>query len=544
MNTNHERREWAERLETGQEDDELLALAARLRRAGDETRPAPPLAFQQQLRRDLLKQYEASPRRSAGLWRWAGSAAALGLLALAVVTVWLAVGSAGRLSFGGDVAQPITPQIAATAQIVQSPPANAAYLEAYSTGYGNSGVESSGPFPGGTLQVHVRWRVPAGFTAVRTFAHLRDAAGQTVAQADMPLEGSGETREALLTLALPFSLPPGDYEVVSGLTDAAGAPQTVYEFDNAALAVEASLGVIAVVAPEEADNTVSASEYTYLDYSITGGLVLESVQTDGGDFQTRGMMLPGVKVGVVTRWSLPLATAAVVPFVHLLDSEGRIMAQADGGTLTDAERAGQPVVEATLSLTPPADLPAGDYELVAGLYDAVTGERHTISTPQGEVTVVPLDRYPVMVPDATKLEQLRAFLEQLEYGELDARIAEAQEDMLLVTDVSPPAGTVITGTAPVEFAITVDFAIRSVPSAVLEMRIVDVEGENGRGVGLATVDSLFQGTGKTTVVVVVDPMAELSGPTDLGLWLQLKPDAASAPILIEMPEAFRWRYEP
>jgi hypothetical protein len=67
-------------------------------------------------------------------------------------------------------------------------------------------------------------------------------------------------------------------------------------------------------------------------------------------------------------------------------------------------------------------------------------------------------------------------------------------------------------------------------------------GEDGRGVGLATLD-VTQGTGMVTATVVVDS-AELTDPTDLGLWLQLKSDAASAPILIEMPEEFGWRYDP
>jgi len=44
--SNEQERQWADRLEVGAEDDELLALAARLRRAGQATRPAPPLAFQ------------------------------------------------------------------------------------------------------------------------------------------------------------------------------------------------------------------------------------------------------------------------------------------------------------------------------------------------------------------------------------------------------------------------------------------------------------------------------------------------------------------
>ncbi|WP_374688307.1 hypothetical protein [Promineifilum sp.] len=562
MNANHERREWAERLEAGRADDELLELAARLKRVGGETQPTPPLAFQQQLRRDLLKQYEASPKRGAGLWRWAGSAAVVGLLALAVVMVWLSVGSAGRPSFGGDAVQPITPQIAATTQIVPPPLPNVAYLEAYGTSYGTNG-ESNGPFPGGTLRVHVRWRVPAGFTAVRTFAHLRDTAGQTVAQADTPLEGSGETREAQLTLALPFSLPPGDYQVVSGLTDAAGAPQTVYEFDNAALAVEASLGIIVVVAPEQADNASTASEYTYLDYSITGGLVLESVQTDSGDFQTQGMMLPGIEVGVVTRWSLPLATAAVVPFVQLLDGEGRIVAQADGGTLTAAEGAGQTAVAATLSLSLPTDLAPGRYELVGGLYDAVTGARLPISTPQGEVTAVSLDQYEVLgrgsAPEFDVVTPENAPENSPRVTVIPSNSSESSSagttvsNFLTVHDVAPAAGTVLSGTAPLHFDIVFSYALDSLSSAFLEVQVVELQKgtTGGRRVGRATAE-LGARNGSLEVEIIVDPTSTLyglPGPADLGLRFEIKPEATSdasdaIPLVIETPGDLRWRYEP
>jgi hypothetical protein len=123
-----------------------------------------------------------------------------------------------------------------------------------------------------------------------------------------------------------------------------------------------------------------------------------------------------------------------------------------------------------------------------------------------------------------------------------ANVDEAQDDMLVVREVSPPNGAALGGTAPVDFVITIDYALISLPRAILEVRVVDLEGEDGRGVGLATVDNILQGTGTATVVVVVDLGKELAGSTELGLWLQLKPDATSAPILIEMPEDYRWRY--
>jgi hypothetical protein len=121
-------------------------------------------------------------------------------------------------------------------------------------------------------------------------------------------------------------------------------------------------------------------------------------------------------------------------------------------------------------------------------------------------------------------------------------IEEAQGDMLVVREVSPPNGAALGGTAPVDFVVTIDYALISLPQAILEVRVVDLQGESGRGVGLATVDNILQGTGTTTVVVVVDFGRELVGSTELGLWLQFKPDATAAPVLVEMPEDYRWRY--
>jgi hypothetical protein len=114
--------------------------------------------------------------------------------------------------------------------------------------------------------------------------------------------------------------------------------------------------------------------------------------------------------------------------------------------------------------------------------------------------------------------------------------------MLVVREVSSPNGAALGGTAPVDYVVTINYALVSLPQAILEVRVVDLGGERGRGVGLVTVDNIFQGTGTTTVVVVVDFGKELADATELGLWLQFKPDATAAPVLIEMPEDYRWRY--
>jgi hypothetical protein len=67
--------------------------------------------------------------------------------------------------------------------------------------------------------------LPTDYT---TFLHLRNAAGETVAQKDQPpLNGAyptslwerGEIISDTLTLSLPSDLPPGPYHLVTGLYD-------------------------------------------------------------------------------------------------------------------------------------------------------------------------------------------------------------------------------------------------------------------------------------------------------------------------------------
>lgn len=402
-------REWSERLEAGERADELLAVAARLERAAQEEPTAPSVEFRRQLRRDLLNRHAAATNRPANrLWRWAGSLAAIGLLAALVVTTWLSMSSAGRATTGG------------------APADSPARLEA---------------------------------TATR----------------------------------------------VSG--------------------------------------------YHFLGYSTNGGTVTERVteQTEVGETvnQTKThLLVPGMTMTVTLSWSLPPEAAIVSAFVHLLDDDGQIAAQADAPVTVATDLAASPSM-ATLALNLPAELPAGEYDLVAGLYDPATGARLPIDIEQDQsMRVLLWGDYEVA--DNTTSEQMLEFtiIREQQHEALHFQLLEAEEDGLAVHEVSPPVAETISGRGPTEFVITVDYALKSLPQAILEVRVVeDLGNESGRGVGLATVD-LARGAGTTSVVVVVNPSTELAGAADLGLLLQLKPDAASAPIVTVIPDNVGWPYRP
>lgn len=88
-NQDKELMDWGQRLDAGAQDDETLELAAELK-ANRPSAPAPPTAFKADLRRQLLNEYE---RTAAPRLPWlrpvAGTAVAVGILAVAVVAIWL-----------------------------------------------------------------------------------------------------------------------------------------------------------------------------------------------------------------------------------------------------------------------------------------------------------------------------------------------------------------------------------------------------------------------------------------------------------------------
>jgi hypothetical protein len=109
----------------------------------------------------------------------------------------------------------------------------------------------------------------------------------------------------------------------------------------------------------------------------------------------RASTLPTVQPGDVLPVTLHWQARQPIPadyqvFVHLLDAEGNLVAQADGQPAlwarpTSSWRPEEPI-EDRHALWLPADLPPGDYTLLAGLYLPASGER--LSTDAGGTTAV------------------------------------------------------------------------------------------------------------------------------------------------------------
>jgi hypothetical protein len=285
-------REWSERLEAGQRDDELLAVAARLESAGQDEQSAPTIEFRRRLRRDLLNQYETAARRPIKLWRFAGSAAAVGLLTVLVITTWLTISSAGRTIPGDVPAIGVQP----TPIYIPTAPVDAAVLGPYAVNAPNS------LGPGQTLELTAYWYVPDSLGASGAFVRVRDEAGQMIAQADgLLIDLGSETYEVQLAIRLPDSLLDGDREVVFGLHDASGAPLPLYDFANSAVVFEATAPSLTLGPIDTGPNEPAAPTETVIETAITppvgDSLAVLSVSPTSGSTLT-GTQPIAFKIGI------------------------------------------------------------------------------------------------------------------------------------------------------------------------------------------------------------------------------------------------------
>jgi hypothetical protein len=110
----------------------------------------------------------------------------------------------------------------------------------------------------------------------------------------------------------------------------------------------------------------------------------EQVELLGYDLEPpAGYVRPEQRVAVTLYWRCDEAPpAGLLAYVHLRDSSGRTVAQADappGGPTADW-RPGQ-YLRGRFTLALPPGLPAGDYTLVTGLYDPATMERVPLRHP-------------------------------------------------------------------------------------------------------------------------------------------------------------------
>lgn len=240
------------------------------------------------------------------------------------------------------------------------------------------GVEFPPQPTGTTLPVTLWWSVvaPPG-QHLTTFVHLLDHQGRLVAQSDAPPGGvfyptsRWRVGERLLdrhTLALPATLPAGRYTLHAGAYDEALRRLPT----SAGNSVE--LGKVRIVRPP----ALAPARAIAADFLGVGRL--------------DGVTIDGERVRLFWHAAGPTPTPLTV-FLHLVDGAGRLVAQADGppagGALpTDAWLPGEQLLdERRLPLT---GVPPGDYRLLAGLYDPVTGKRVPLADGSDSADLGPL----------------------------------------------------------------------------------------------------------------------------------------------------------
>lgn len=226
--------------------------------------------------------------------------------------------------------------------------------------------------PGATISLDLVWQATRPMTESYTsFLHLVDAAGQGYAGDDRQAwDGlypttrwaEGEMVRMAYSLTLPADLPPGLYTLRAGWYGPSLARlRTASGADNTPLAV------VRVPAAQ-----TQSPPLTPLDADLTGGVSLKGYYLD---------QRPG-DVRVTLDWRLRpdrfLDTDYTV-FLHLRNAAGETVAWGDGppvdGQWPTSLWPPDVTVQDTHTLALPADLPAGTYYLVTGLYDGVTGIR-------------------------------------------------------------------------------------------------------------------------------------------------------------------------
>jgi 4-amino-4-deoxy-L-arabinose transferase-like glycosyltransferase len=253
------------------------------------------------------------------------------------------------------------------------------------TGYELSGDEQS---PGSSIGLTLFWRALQPVKGELTvFVHLTGRDDSLLAQDDYPplknlyptyYWAEGQIVPDPRTLSIPREAAPGWYRLEVGVY----SPTTRER--------------LAVTSEDAADDT----DFVDVDYVMILG------ETDGGPARTTAANLggqivllgdggipaqlsPGEELALTLYWqAAEKMDEQYTTFVHLLGPEGQVVAQYDGQPLGGFYPTSQwdvgDVVRDEVSLIVGPSVPAGEYELMAGMYILSTGERLQVLDPGGE----------------------------------------------------------------------------------------------------------------------------------------------------------------
>lgn len=242
--------------------------------------------------------------------------------------------------------------------------------------------------PGGELRVTVYWQAlePLDRSYHSFVKLLRRSTGAAVAGSDHVHPGgipawswstNGYVRDEHL-LRLPPDTPPQGYLLVAGLYEQPGF-RALRRPDVAG--PDGDLLPLQTVVVR-ADRPTAAG-FTPLEARFGGGITLLGYRIEPAAAR------PGATVQLALRWRAERPVGAdYTVFVHLLDQDGRLVAQGDGPPLqgdypTSEWLVGDPVEDRHAVRLPP-DLSPGPYRFLVGLYHPQTLERLALAALSGE----------------------------------------------------------------------------------------------------------------------------------------------------------------
>jgi len=151
-----------------------------------------------------------------------------------------------------------------------------------------------------------------------------------------------------------------------------------FRLELASGAARAPVGVLTVQASNRRFDLPSAPPMTPVDALFGGQMRLAAYETGAR----------GASLGVTLAWqALTRPAVDTTVFVHLLDTNGEIVAQSDkapGVEQPSSQWVAGEVVLDTHALALPPDLPPGEYGLRVGVYDALTQERLAVVDAGGQ----------------------------------------------------------------------------------------------------------------------------------------------------------------
>ncbi len=237
------------------------------------------------------------------------------------------------------------------------------------------------PAANARLLLDLEWQGDRPLDAEHTTFSLwfQDAAGNRWAQRDVnpfgqpypPLSGSSApwANADHIAMTAPAGVPPGSYALMAAILDASGSPVSLAGSSAGPAARLGDITVTLPTAPVSLDalpiqepRRVHGSGIDFLGFSRSDGPYLA-----GDDLAVSLFWLPRQPLSPDRHY-----------FLQLLDKGGHPVANSEGPPLagypTSAWAAGVPL-QTQHHLRIPADLPPGDYTLIAGLFDPASGGR-------------------------------------------------------------------------------------------------------------------------------------------------------------------------